>query len=522
MTDNRSARPELETLEAREVPSVSNVFLSGSTLIVQTNGGNTTANISQVGANYVVRDTVTNQTWSRAAASVSIVEFQGGIGNDDFRDNVSALRCRLFGNGGNDYLEGFSAADQLNGGDGNDTLVGFGGNDTVWGGNGDDVIRGMDGNDQLVGDAGNDKIDGGTGNDTMWGGFGNDTLLGGIGNDQIVGDAGNDHLNGQAGNDTMWGGDGNDVLIAIDNSTGDVMQGNAGRDVFWSDRVFFFSTDNASDVTSSDVLHTVSSFANGADRTLDGDNIADPTLKAGAQYKRFTGPLFSTNGPQVNDIRQGDLGDCYFLAGTGGVALDSSFTLTARIVDFDDGTYGVRMGDKFYRIDGDLPVSNLAATNTAYAKLGAQNSLWVAIAEKAFAMYRTGANSYASIEGGSGVEANRAWGSTTAGLKSFSSYGNATALANDLYNRWAGYQAVSVGIHNYGVFNATNSPLIIHHEYTVMSFQRNAQGVITGITVRNPWGFDGIGNDSNTSDGLITLTPAQLFGLTGTTFYGRV
>ena len=47
--------------------------------------------------------------------------------------------------------------------------------------------------------------------------------------------------------------------------------------------------------TSADKVNLVKAFGNGADRTLDGDRIADPTTKAGHTYKTFADkPLFYT------------------------------------------------------------------------------------------------------------------------------------------------------------------------------------------------------------------------------------
>jgi hypothetical protein len=173
------------------------------------------------------------------------------------------------------------------------------------------------------------------------------------------------------------------------------------------------------------------------------------------------------------------------------------------------------LGNSFYRVDNDLPASG---NQPAFAKLGRENSMWVAIYEKAFAHFRRGQNSYDSIEGGWAVEVNRALGSTTAGEKSFSSYGNATNLVNDLYNRFYLYQAVTVGFLG---TNRTGAPLIMDHMYTVASFVRNTVGQITHVVLRNPWGSDGAGNDG-VNDGLVRVTPNQLFGLNGRVNWGRV
>lgn len=473
---------DLEVLEGRQMMAVTQAGFNGNTLIVKTDDAATSVEVRRVGSDIVIRDITTSRSWNFAASRVGTVEFQGGAGNDRFVNNVENLSTRAFGNAGNDYLEGYNAVDIFVGGDGDDVLVGYGGNDQLWGGNGNDVIRG------------------------------------GNGDDQLMGDDGDDHLNGQAGNDQLWGGNGNDVLVTIDSGTGDTLVGNAGLDTFWVDRNGS-SSDSVRDASTGDKVQSVASFANGADRTLDGDRIADPTVKAGYTYRAFTGnPLFAKSGPSMGDIRQGELGDCYYLAGLGAIAGDSPMTLRQNIVDFNDGTYGVRLGNSFYRVDNDLPVRN-GSTQAAFAALGRENSMWVAVAEKAFAHYRRGQNSYASIEGGNCVEVNRAFGATSSGSQTFASYGNATALINDLYNRWSNRQSVGVEFWS----GPSNGPVVLGHAYTVASFVRNAAGAITGVVVRNPWGVDGGSQtDSNPYDGLVTLTTAQLFQYSGGVSWGRV
>ncbi len=477
--------PELEILEAREVPSVTSVWLGGSTIYVKSDNVSTQARVNQAGPNYVITDSINGRTWSFAANRVNSVEFHGGNGNDDFRDFVSHLTVRMWGGAGNDYLQGFNGNDYFDGGAGNDTIRCYGGNDVAFGGTGNDTILGMDGNDLL---------------------FGGD---------------GDDHLNGGAGNDYLWGQNGNDVLIAIDSGTGDYVEGGAGRDAFWVDQNGS-ARDRVSGATSADWLQSVTSFANRADRTLNGDRIADPALTSGMRYQRFDGrPLFSSAGPKMDDIQQGYLGDCYLLAGLGAVALDNPTLLKSYVVDFDDGTYGVRLGDNFYRVDSDLPVKS--SGGLAYAGLGVENSLWVAVVEKAFAQYRTGANSYASIESGNPVEVNVALGSAGAGIKLFTNYSNPTQLLNDIYQRWSGDQSVSLEFYGLGRTASTAGlPLIMSHAYTVVRFNRDSAGHLVSVVLRNPWGYDGISTDSNPRDGLVTVTASQIHRLAGAVDWGRV
>ena len=479
-------RPSFETLEGRDCMAVASLWFSGNQLCVRTDNFATSVSVSSSGTNIVVNENGSGRTWSYAATTVGSVQFQGGTGNDRFVNNVSSLRVSGYGNGGNDYLEGYNGNDYFEGNDGNDTLVGYGGNDTMFGGIGNDVIRGMDGNDQL------------------------------IGND------GNDHLNGGAGTDTMWGGTGNDVIISIDGGTTDQVLGEAGADTLWTDKVST-AVDTVFSAEASDMVQRVASFTNGADRTLNGDSITDPTLKSGQVYRRFSGnPLFSASGPLATDIDQGSLGDCWLLAGLSAIAMDNPQAIVHNVVDFDDGTYGVRLGDKFYRVDADLPASSSTDSTPDYAGMGRDNSMWVAVVEKAYAHYRTGANSYASIENGWSIEVNQAFRSTSAGYKDLTSYANPTALANDIYTRWNTYQAVTIGFLGVRSGATGTAPLIMSHMYTVYSVNRDSAGNVTSIVLRNPWGVDGAGSDSNPNDALVTVTPTQLMAYTGRLNWGKV
>lgn len=478
--------PALEALERRDLPSVSSLFLSGRTLVIRSDALATNVEVNPTASGVQVRCVGTNRTWSYAAGVIGSVEFQGGAGHDRFVNNVVTLATRAFGFGGNDYLEGYDAADALVGGIGHDYLAGYGGGDALYGEVGDDVLLGMAGNDLL---------------------FGGD---------------GHDRLNGREGVDRLWGGNGNDVLVSIDATTGDLVQGDAGWDTYWADRVGTLS-DGVYGFAAGDKLQSVASFANGADRTLNGDRIADPSTRSGHTYKRFAeNTLFSAAGPVMSDVRQGGLGDCYFLAGLAAIAGDNPHAIRQNVVDFEDGTFGVRLGNNFYRVDDDLPVYSALSITPAYAKLGAENSMWVAVYEKAFAHYRYGQNSYGSIEGGWGVEVNRAFGSAAPGARSLTGYASAAAIANDLYLRWSSGQAVTIGFLGERTPGVGTAPLVMGHMYTVARVIRNASGVVTSIVLRNPWGIDGAGSDSNTSDGLVAVTAAQLLQYTGQVNWGRV
>lgn len=134
-----------------------------------------------------------------------------------------------------DFIQGSTAANQLDGWGGNDTIDGGAGNDTIWGGGGIDSLMGGDGNDFMDGSSDKDYMYGDGGNDVMSGGSGDDEMEGGTGNDMMRGDDGNDVLEGQRGLDTLNGGLGTDTLdggLQVDTFVIDL--GNAATGAPWN------------------------------------------------------------------------------------------------------------------------------------------------------------------------------------------------------------------------------------------------------------------------------------------------
>ena len=143
---------------------------------------------------------------------------------------------------------------------GNDILIGGLGDDTIWGDGGDDYIQGGDGGDILLGGAGDDilldiggpnNIQGQEGNDAISAGGGEALILGGSGNDFILqgpdfaetfGGLDNDFIHagtesnivfGNEGNDWLEGGGGNNLLVG-DNGDPFLNSTAGGHDVFIS------------------------------------------------------------------------------------------------------------------------------------------------------------------------------------------------------------------------------------------------------------------------------------------------
>jgi hypothetical protein len=138
-----------------------------------------------------------------------------------------------------------------------------------------------------------------------------------------------------------------------------------------------------------------------------------PLVPSSATYRPAGGALFQS-GPAYADIRQGNVGDCYYVAALGEIAQWSPQRIVDMFTDNRDGTYTVR----FYRsgvpqyvtVDRYLPTDSIG--RPVYARFGVSydsplNELWVALAEKAYAQLnhsgwigQDGTNSYAGIADG--------------------------------------------------------------------------------------------------------------------------
>lgn len=244
-------------------------------------------------------------------------------------------------------------------------------------------------------------------------------------------------------------------------------------------------------------VHIIGSLAGGVSMDA-GDALPNPT-DAGAT--RDANASLWGSGPTVEDVNQGSVGDCYFLATLGALALSDPRYIADRAVDLGDGTYVVEFNEGadpvYVRVSDDLPTTN--GTYYRFARPGESGSVWVPILEKAFAYFRTGANTYSSISGGwmstvftaFGVASSSVWVSSTSEESLFSFV--STALDSG--------RGVTFGT---GVSSPT---LVGGHAYTVTSVRRDSNGVAI-YTVRNPWGVSG--TSAEDSAGYAELSYAQM------------
>ena len=307
----------------------------------------------------------------------------------------------------------------------------------------------------------------------------------------------------------LYGGTGTDTLKDFSAANATIVsigggfatvQGNGINTAYWTD-----STDtvnaSSSEIAGGDV-HKVSGFWGGVSTSLSGQNLTDPS--GTGSVTRISNASFWGTGPTMTDVNQGQSSDCYFLAALQTMANNASGTLRQLGVDLGDGTYAVefkRGGTTTYvRVDGDLPANGPYANGLEYAHPGASGDLWAPIMEKAYAEFRTGSWSYSSLDEGNFGTVLSDFG---VGFKSLS---GGSSLYGSIVSALNSGKGVTVGTTSSITGNA---PLIYDHAYTVTSAWTDSSGT-QYVQLRNPWGFDGAGSDSNPSDGLVTLTVSQL------------
>lgn len=381
---------------------------------------------------------------------------------------------------------------------GHDSITGTEDADAIFGLGGNDTINGLGGNDTLKGGAGNDLIDAGEGADKIYDEAGNDSVSGGDGDDSLYGGAGNDTVSGDAGAD---------LILTLGGGTLDSVSGGEGYDIFWVDEAV---TDASAEETAAGTVHTVTKFNNFKSKELGAGKIADPKLTSSTfKYRSFSDrALFAADGPSDDDISQGQVGDCYFLATISSIAKINPELIRQSIVDLGDGTFAVQFAKngvkQYVRVDNDLPTYSWSTTTLAYASWGEEGSMWAPLMEKAFAYFRKGQNTYASISSGLMSEVYNAFGTTSTNL--FASSYNANSYASAIKDLLDAGKSVTAACY----VNPAGANMVTGHAYTVDSVIDNGDGTYS-VRVRNPWGVDAYSSTDGANDGYVTLTAAQAF-----------
>ncbi|MEO6437459.1 MAG: C2 family cysteine protease, partial [Tepidisphaeraceae bacterium] len=368
-------------------------------------------------------------------------------------------------------------------------------------------------------------------------------LNGAGGDDSLTGGAGNDSIYGGSGRDRVMAGAGDDTIVSLDIDHKERIAGGEGIDNFWVDAAAGeIITDLSPEEIAYHAEHRVVTFNTpplvaGATnvaktepatapvpRGLYGQDLPDPALPSThLRYLGFHGqPLFAQPGPAADDVRQGSLADCYLTAPLSSLAAVDPQTIRQSIVELGDGTFGVRFfrpsgQEVYYRIDDDLPTLDwtfgddglpTADTNNptpAFAGLGAEGSLWVALIEKAFAFYRRGEGTYASLNYGWMSELYGALGMASSGL-----YASDTAGVSDLLRQVDTLVAAGRSVTMGTISTPDTYAIVASHAYWVVDVKFNAAGEPTSLLLRNPWAIDSVSAPRDgVNDGYVTVTAAE-------------
>lgn len=230
------------------------------------------------------------------------------------------------------------------------------------------------------------------------------------------------------------------------------------------------------------------------------------------EYRQSDAPLFQ-DGISYSDIKQGDVGDCYFVASLSATALQSPQQIQNMFIDNGDGTFTVRFykdngAADYVTVDRALPEEPWSAGTSAYADHSSE--LWVGLAEKAYVQI----NESGSIKAYYGDDQNaNSYQDISSGNPTYATWqisGRSTDWGA-IRNATAGEVQTAFNSGKLITFDSTRNPASLaveqKHAYVMVGYDAPTQT----FTLYNPWGIDGTtSQDSNPDDGRITLTWTQL------------
>ncbi len=123
------------------------VLPNGDLEIIGTTG-NDIIQVSLTGTVNTLRVRLNSVIQNYAGVTGKVI-MHGLDGNDTLQMTNVQKDCRIYGEGGDDYITAYYGNDFLSGGDGFDRLFGHNGNDVIVGGDGPDIISAGNGDDLL-------------------------------------------------------------------------------------------------------------------------------------------------------------------------------------------------------------------------------------------------------------------------------------------------------------------------------------------------------------------------------------
>ena len=236
----------------------------------------------------------------------------------------------------------------------------------------------------------------------------------------------------------------------------------------------------------------------------------DRPTATGTTYHYASGALFQ-GGASYTDIDQGSVGDCYFMASLGAVALKTPNAIYNMFTDNGDGTFTVRFFNNgvadYVTVDRYLPTNGgggfvYANNSSGLAYNNTNNELWVALAEKAYAQInesgwigQDNTNTYAGIANGWPFNAmKQITGHNTAhdGMNDYFLFIRTGDNVTDMWNAFSAGRSVVINTNS-----STASGIVADHSYILTGYNYSTHK----YTLYNPWGG---------TDGPVELTRAQL------------
>jgi hypothetical protein len=225
---------------------------------------------------------------------------------------------------------------------------------------------------------------------------------------------------------------------------------------------------------------------------LNGEAISDPTLTSRAKsYASFNHvQLWSPGGPQMEDVKQGGLGDCWLASTAAAIAGSKSWVIKRAVVPLGDGTYMVKLDGKCFRVDADLPVT--AGGSAAYASpfKNPSGALWFPLIEKAMAsaVWSSGNSyKYSDVEGdwlGRAFDAlGQSYNRYTLAEVPVIGYGTST---DEMFNYIKSNLGRAMTVATEPSWMGVGSALAPSHAYTVLDAWVDANGRKL-VKLRNPW-----------------------------------
>jgi hypothetical protein len=482
--------------------------------------------------------------------SVPMVAY-GGTGNDTFLggsgDDIliaGSGNCYLDGRQGDDMLFGGSGSSALFGGDGNDSLYAGAGTNFLFGGSGDDHLYAGTGHSRLEGEAGLNAIIDPNHVGIDYTGFGPAAHVDVNGFsgfdffDRNLKDSADSSLarldyfeHNALTRDDMLGiyseisTDGVESAIPYNGTvTGSeyldlkaLTSGQLNIDQptrYLAMKVAYGDPANAHyqgqalgnlapGCSGNSLTELVDKWFEGLDLPAIGD-----TPNFNVQYGQVSGNLFGPNGPQYTDVAQGFVGDCYLMSALGEEAQHSPQTIENMFIDNGDGTYTVKFyhnrAPVYVTINSELPLNMNDGGTAWFADFGtpdthgvrnksdnANNVLWVALAEKAYAQLnesgwigQDGTNSYNGIDGG---QSSAAFAQLTGHSASDTGVTNLFGDSrSDFWKAFNQHKAMTLS----SKISGTNSFIVTNHVYMVVGYDSATQR----YELYNPWGYDDTGN----------------------------